>query len=255
MITLRLNEEAIEPPKNFWRRQFQKDATASQKKFDWIFGVVLPVVCFVFDPAVFKGGVMGAAYLGTYKPLAYILSFVSVMPMSAWLIWGAKLKWLNAFTAGLFLVGGIVSLGIGIVLLPLSLLGLIVLVGVLGFTPLFSSIVCFRNAFRAYQSAKPFLERQVLTNSFVLSGIFSLIVPSVINVEIKRALDEMINGDVQTIRANGQKLKFVAPIVNCDVLVKAHISGLNGLPGERMKEIAQVYKKITGEDIEMNHKF
>ncbi len=132
MIELKLNEEKTGSQKGFWHWQFQTESTESQKTFDWLFGVILPVSCFVFDPIVFKGDAWGAAYLGTYKPFAYILSFVSVMAMSAWLIWGEKLKWLNAFLAGLFIVGGIVSLGIGIILSPISLLGLIILIGALG---------------------------------------------------------------------------------------------------------------------------
>jgi hypothetical protein len=92
MQRLRLYEDAIILPKiGFWRRQFQTEATKSQKKFDWAFGVILPVICFVFDPVVFKGGGFGVAFLGAFKPFAYLLSFVSVMAMSAWLIWGAKL--------------------------------------------------------------------------------------------------------------------------------------------------------------------
>ena len=195
----------------FWRRQFQKDATKSQRKFDWFFGVVMPVVCFAFDPIVFKGG---GAILGTYKPFAYLLSFTSVMAMSAWLIWGAKLKWFNAFSAGLFLVVGIISVGIGVVIFPYSLLGLIILIGALGFTPLFTSLVFIRNTFRAYQVAKPFLDGGVLIRSFALAAIFSAVVPVVINLEIVRFINEMENGDAQTIEKNTRILKYVSPIVN-----------------------------------------
>ncbi len=42
MQQLQLNEEIIiKPKKGFWRRQFQKDATVSQIKFDWLFGVII----------------------------------------------------------------------------------------------------------------------------------------------------------------------------------------------------------------------
>lgn len=217
MQELRLNEEIveIEPIKGFWRRQFQKDSTVSQKRFDWAFGVVLPIVCFAFDPIVFKGG---AAELGFAKPFAYILSFSLIMATSAWLIWGEKLKWLNAFLAGLFAVGAGISLIIGISLLPLSLIGLIIVIGILGFTPLFTALVYLRSAIRAFHSAKPFLEKRVLRYSFVLAAIFSFVIPYVINVEIKKSMVAMLNGDAQTIRSNAQKLKYVAPITNFDLL-------------------------------------
>ncbi len=251
MIELKLNEEETEPQKGFWQRQFQTETTESQKTFDWLFGVILPVVCFVFDPIVFKGDAWGAAYLRTYKPFAYILSFVSVMAMSAWLIWGEKLKWLNAFLAGLFIVGGIVSLSLGIILSPISLLGLIILIGALGFTPILSAVVYLRNSLRAYQATKPFLEKGVLVYSFALSALFSAVVPSVINAETNRALDRMIKGDARTVHAEFQSLKYVAPLINFDVLaLHYHRSAPEERETEKMKTIAEIYKEMTGEDLE-----
>lgn len=254
MQQLGLNEEFdLKAKEGFWRRQFAKEATEGQRKFDWIFGVILPVICFAFDPVIFKGNAMGTAFLANYKPFAYLLSFVSVMAMAAWLIWGAKLKWLNAFLAGLFAVGGLISLGIGIVIFPVSLLGLIILIGVLGFAPLFSAMVYLRNALRAYQSAKPFLENGVLINSFILSAILSVVIPSVANVQIKKTIDEMNKGGAQTIRTNAQSLKYLVPIVNLDSLaLRYHRVQPKERDTEEMKAIAEVFRELTGEDIENN---
>ena len=182
MQQLGLNENTeIESEKGFWKRQFQPEATAPQRKFDWLIGVILPVVCFIFDPIVFTDG----GFLGSqYQAFAYILSFVSVMAMAAWLIWGAKLRWLNAFLAGLFIVGSVVSLGIGILIFPISLVGLVILIGVLGFTPLFAAVVFLRNAVRAYGAAEPFFGKKTLIYSFLLAALFSAVVPPVLNAEI-----------------------------------------------------------------------
>lgn len=251
MQELRLNEETneTEPTKGFWRRQFQKDATVAQRSFDWVFGVILPVVCFVFDPIVFKGAEMdSAAELGAIKPFAYILSFVLVMAMSARLIWGEKLKWLNAFLAGLFFVGAAISLGIGVVLLPLSLLGLVMLIGILGFTPLLTSLVYFRAANRAYQSAKPFLEKRVLRSTFVLSAIFSVVVPYVVNVEIKKTMDEMINGDAATVRADAQRLKYVAPLINFHALAGKCSFNSRQKSDEKTDALREACLTLTGKD-------
>ena len=176
--------EELTPESNtgFWKRQFQRQSTKAQRKFDWLFGVILPVVCFTFDPIVFTN----ETYLGDYKSFGYIFSFVSVMAMSAWLIWGAKLKGFNAILAGLFSVGSVVAFGIGIIIFPISLLGLIILIGALGFTPLFTTVVFLRNSVRAFQAAKPFLEKKILIYAFSLAALFSAVVPSVINVEIHK---------------------------------------------------------------------
>lgn len=184
--TLKSNEELeIESAKGFWRRQFQEKTTKAQRKFDWLFGVIMPVICFTFDPIVFTGGFRDKV-LADYHAFAYTLSFVSVMAMAAWLIWGAKLKWLNAFLAGLFVVGSTVALSIGVYIFPLSLLGLVVLIGALGFTPLLTAVVFLRNSMRAYDAAKPFLEKKILVYSFLLAALFSAVVPSVINVEVNK---------------------------------------------------------------------
>lgn len=252
MQQLELNKESdaeISPAleAGFWKRQFQTQSTGAQRKFDWLFGVILPVICFACDPIVFKGFGMGkGALLGNYKPFAYLLSFSLIMGMAAWLIWGAKLKWLNAFLAGLFLVGGITSLGIGVVLIPFSLLGLIVLIGILGFTPLLSSVVYLRNAFRTFQISKPFYEKRILVYSLFLSAIFSFVVPYVINVEIKRALDRMIKGDVQTIRSSADRLKYLSPLVNFDSLGGRHCQSPNS---EEHQVLAETYQQLTGKNI------
>lgn len=171
-----------EPNAGFWKRQFQQRSTVAQRKFDWLFGVFLPIVCFVFDPIVFTN----ETYLGDYKSFGYIFSFVSVMAMSAWLIWGAKLKWFNAVLAGFFSVGSLVAFGTGIIIFPISILGLIILIGALGFTPLFTTIVFLRNSVRAFRAAKPFLEKKTLVYAFSLAALFSAVVPSVANVEINK---------------------------------------------------------------------
>jgi hypothetical protein len=246
MERLNLNEEQAEPPKPFWRRQFQAEATSSQRNFDWTFGVVLPVACFLFDPIVFKSGDFSEPLLGNFKPFAYLLSFVSVMSMMAFLIWGKKLKWLNAFLAGLFLVGGFISLGVGVVLFPFSVLGLIMLIGILGFTPLFSAFVFLRNSYRAGVSAKPFLDGKVLIHSLALTAILSIVIPSVANVRIKRALNRLTKGNAQTIRYEAQNLKYIVPLVNTTALVNRYRYEKSD---EEKQALAEAYQTLTGENI------
>ena len=43
-----------QPKPGFWRRQFGDEITLNQKRGDWIFGVILPLVCFYFDPIRFS---------------------------------------------------------------------------------------------------------------------------------------------------------------------------------------------------------
>ncbi len=165
----------------FWRRQFRREITTKQRKFDWVFGVALPIICFAFDPIVFRGGIDDGGWLGDYRLFAYVLSIVSIMSMAAWLLWSEKLGSLVPFLAGLFAVSSAVSFLVGLALLPLSSLGLILLIGVLGFTPLLSSFVYLRNSYRAYFIHDLFGETKYTTRAFILAAIFGLITPFVIH--------------------------------------------------------------------------
>jgi hypothetical protein len=238
-----------EKRKGFWRRQFQ-EPTKAQYKFDWMFGVIMPVICIFFDPGIFSSHTGGWFLLGAYKPFAYLLSFTAIIAMMAWLIWGEHLRWLNALFAGLFLVSGAVALIIGIVLFPISLVGLVIVIGALGFTPLFTGIVYLRNGLRAIKAAKPFLARNTLAYSIILSSLAFGVVPYVINVEIYRSLERIKTGDAKTIRTEGIKLWAVKPLVDAGQLVPGY--RLRFMDEKEINELnatADVYHDLTGKDI------
>jgi hypothetical protein len=177
-------EENSEP--RFWKRQFERKVTRKQNVFDWLFGVILPVFCVMADPIIFDSWLRNEeALFWMFKPFAYLLSFVSIMAMMAWLIWGDKLKGICAAISGLFFAGGLVSLGVGIVISPLSLIGILFLgIGLFGFIPLIAAFVYLRNATRAFRAANSLLEKRVLIGSAVLSALFTVVIPWAVNVEI-----------------------------------------------------------------------
>lgn len=189
MRTLDFDENnPIRSTRGFWRRQFQREPTSSQKKFDWIFGVVMPVACFFFDPILFsdpfaaKGSHSAHGMLVDYRIAVYILTYVSTMGMLAWLLWREKLRWLNSFLSGLFVAGSLVALGIGIFLFPISLICSLFGIGVFGFTPLVTSLIYARNAVRSFRVARKFLGSKVAFDVMVLAGMFALVVPYVTNI-------------------------------------------------------------------------
>lgn len=255
LLSLNLNETQAEHFESritlftsaFWKRQFQTESTYRQKFFDYLFGIILPVVCVVFDPLVFKGRISKGALLGSSKPFAYILSFISIMSLLAFILWGRKLGWFNGFLTGLFAVGAVVSFAVGIILLPLSLLGIFFVIGILGFTPLFAAFVYFRNAVRAYKFAKPELSRTFLWHSFILSAIFSLTVPYVFDAKIYKDLETMKNGDAQTIYKTAQKFEYIAPIVNFDILAGNYCDSEDK---DEQKALSKVYQHLTGKSME-----
>lgn len=257
MQTLGLDEatpNAIDtsaPYVGFWKRQFQQEHTLQQNIFDWAFGVVLPVTCFFFDPIVFEAK-SGGSVLGMYKPFAYLFTFASIMALMAWLLWRERLKGLSAVLLGLFVTGGIFSLGVGLILFPFSVIGLVVLIGALGFTPLFTSFVFFRNSVRAARVGKVILDKRVLVGSAVLAGLFAIVVPYLVNTEIERRLRLMETCDLAEFQANARTLRLVSPLLNLDRLVQKTIPysvyGASGSP--RAQAVAKFYKEVKGADTE-----
>jgi hypothetical protein len=230
----------IMKPVGFWRRQFQSEATFDQKTFDWIFGIMVPVICVVADPIVFNGS---GALIGGYKPFAYLLSFVSIMMLMAFMLWGKQLKWLNGFLCGFFALGATISLLVGIVLFPFSLIGLIFIIGALGFTPLFSAFVYGRNAVRAYKYAQPLLNKDFLIQSAVLSALFGFVVPYVVNVKIERGLETIQSGDVQTIQRTTKRLRLFSPILNPDLIQREYYQRNSNQ--ERKEALRKSYETLS----------
>lgn len=149
--TLENYEKPPEGNPKFWRRQFGDVVTAKQRKFDWLMGVFLPMVCFYFDPFIFREwntGSSSGALLGPYQTPAYVLAYAAIMSQTAWMLWGERSGGVALVIGIVLSIAAIASLIIGLILFPISLLGMFMLIGFLGFTPLMTAIVYARTAVR-----------------------------------------------------------------------------------------------------------
>lgn len=151
------------------------------RKFAWAFGVVMPVICFMFDPGVFASDGHGRGLLGAAAGFSYVLSFAAIMGTMAWLIWGERLGNLLPFLSGLLAVSAVCSLIIGLILFPFSMMGLAFLIGALGFTPLLSSAVFFRASVNAFQSRPASADRLTAWHSFMLGALVAIVLPLLAN--------------------------------------------------------------------------
>lgn len=199
LIFLRLNDEAVdqaderrflinEQSHGLETQKFFRHDIPKQSFFDWVFGVILPVICFAFDPIVFR---QPDALLGGWGIFAYTLSYVSIMSLMAFMLFGNKLGWINAVLGGLFGAGALISLVVGLILLPFSLLGLLFLIGALGFTPLFTARVYWRNAKLAFGYAKESIDHRTLIYVGIISALFSFTVPYVLNTQVNQGQSTM----------------------------------------------------------------
>src|SRR4030095_4338358 len=239
-------------PQGFWIRQFQREPTNRQRIFDWAYGVIIPMICVAADPIVFRSDGLGSSLLVSYRPFAYVLSAVSILGMAAWLSWGPRLGILSAPLAGLFFVGSAISFLVGVVLSPFSLLGLLFyFVGFLGFTPLFSGMVFLRNGVQAYRAALRTVYDQPAWQAAFLAALFAFVTPYVVNVEVSGLVNEIVRGDVNTIRRESAKLAYVAPLVDPGLIAQGYFqSTTEERESPRMKELARVYRDLTGETID-----
>lgn len=137
--------------RGFWRRQFAESVTQRQRHFDITFGIILPVLCFVFDPVVFQGWLVGGkGFYGRWQSYAYTVGALEMVALAAWLLMAGGAGRRAAALGGVLFAGGVFSLVVGVAILPLSLLGLIFfLAGVFGFIPFPTAIIYLRNGWRA----------------------------------------------------------------------------------------------------------
>jgi hypothetical protein len=163
----------------FWERQFAGIPTRQQTVFDLLFGILAPITCLIFDPGIFRGGMLAdSGVLGNFQWFAYFACIMQVFTLRSWLQVGEDFEgWLGAI-AGILLAGAICAGLVGILILPLSLLGLFVLIGAFGFIPFLTAIVFARNAFRALRLAREHTSSSGFLGMLVLGMVIAIAVPA-----------------------------------------------------------------------------
>ena len=239
--------------RGFWARQFSSRVTRPQLIFDVVFGIVLPVLCFVFDPAVFRGlgeGFM-LAPLAPHKLFVYLFSAVSMATLALWLTSRRGFGALGGVGAGVMLAGAVCSFVIGVLILPLTIFGLLFMIGVLGFTPFFTSLVYVRNAARAFKAATPHLRPSALLGAVALgaslAGGVTVVAHGEINRTIARSMDELLRQNAGPTEAAVRRLRYFGWFADLDELVWAYARETDPA---RKARLAGAYKEITGSEME-----
>ena len=240
----------------FWRRQFAPIPTRAQDTFDTIFAIVMPIIVLLADPLVFKGGrgFWSRALLEDYQLLAYVVCSLQIGLFLTWRTWRRSLiKWAPAF-AGVFFAGAMFSGAIGVVLLPFSLIGLIVLIGALGFTPLLTAFVFLRNGVRTARVRTPGATGQSRFLIGALTAVLVIVLPVLVTWQIDRdisaSVDDLISADpVQSVQAvrHLRWFRFVPEKYSRRIAI-AHSTSYDPV---RRQMLSVAYRNMTGEDLEM----
>ena len=248
-----LSDEAVytQHP-GFFRRQFGASATFPQKVFDALFGVVLPVLVLIVDPVVFQGGLFGdRPMLGDYQVFAYLISAVEI---GLFLVW-RTFPQIGAFAApigGALIGGAIFSFLVGVRILPLSLLGLMILIGAAGFTPFLTAFVYLRNGVRAINTPAS-LALQSRGTLTIGAALLSLALPYVASIQYSKmvfaSVNAVINCEGQETQLAVNRLKRFPMIPHNARLMIVEAYGNEAHDGKKLI-LKQYWKDLTGEDIE-----
>ena len=164
--------------RNFWRRQFSLEVTPGQVAFDVALGIIVPILCLIFDPLVFRshdGFMGGPGILQPFGIFAYTSIGLGMLALSLWFLLGDHIQWASAFLAGIFLYGVLFACLLGILLLPMSFIGLLAGIGILGFTPFLSALVFLRNGVRVYRQARQQFTSKWTFRVHILLGVVLII--------------------------------------------------------------------------------
>jgi hypothetical protein len=124
--------------------------TVWQTAFDVAFGIVGPILCVVFDPGVLRpDGWEFFEPLQQVRLFVYLVIGLGIAALSYFLV-TRKSSWI---LAGAMYGAAVFAFFLGVVMLPMSALGLLFVIGIFGFTPFVSAFVMWRNARRCRESA------------------------------------------------------------------------------------------------------
>ena len=167
-----------------------------------------------------------------------------MVSLTAWLLFRRP----AAVFAGLLTGGALFATMLGLILLPLSLIGLFFIIGILGFSPFVTSFVFWRNALVAYRTAQqgssklrvrlPFLAGLTIT----CAGPF--VFQTYVSLEVARGTELVLSADSQ----RGLSIQRTFGILSrFDQMISAYESEPDPT---RRQRLAAMYLDLTGVDIE-----
>jgi hypothetical protein len=223
------------------------------RHYDVAFGLALPVACFALEfvllPAL--GWLPGLVFFHRYRLFSYGVVAFELATLAAWLGLGPRLGRWSALVAGVLLAGSLFAGVLGLGLLPFAVPGVLVLgIGLLGFVPLFTSHVYYRNGLAAFRQAEYHLGRRALVETLLWGAVLVYGVPALIQARVslttRAALRQVIEGDDLAVRAAVERLRPYAWVADFDPL--RHACKREQDRG-RWERLARAYRELTGRDV------
>lgn len=232
-------------------RQLTTQPNSNQHTFDVIFGVVAPLLCFYFDPIVFKGGFFDGPLLPQHQILSYCIAAVQIPLLVVWLQFGKRLGFWRQLLAGALFTGSLFSLVVGLAILPYSAIGLIIAIGLFGFIPFLTAFTYFRAGFRALKGVG--LPPHRFLGSAVLPGaIFAIAVPVLVagqmSLSFSHSMNDILSGDPQRAEIGVWRLRN-NPLVTRDRFDSIVTSYTLETDEGKREVLANSFQALTGQDL------
>jgi len=233
----------------FWARQFDASPTSGQVVFDVVFGLLMPLFCFYLDPGIVRGGF--STPLGELNIFIYAFSGIAISALSIWLVFGQRMRSLTVGLGGVLLAGAVISASIGVMILPLTLIGILFVIGLLGLVPFITGFVYLRNGMRAIAPSNPAASRWPRVAVAVFSALIAIGLPATaqwrVTEAVKQSITEILDENSVSIDVPVARIKRLHLVVDIDRIVGEYEKETNTVRKERL---ARAYNGITGEEIE-----
>ena len=233
-------------PHAFISQDRESLSTTKGRWLDVIGGIFLPALCVVADPIVFKQseffGYFGGPLLQRYVVFGYLEILIGMTALALFLRW----KIISPFLAGTLLVGAVFSLVLGILLFPFALLGLLVVIGLLGFTPLLSCFVFARAGLRALRICRTKMKTRVIVVYMSLGVLLTLALPTGSQIAINSVVDDAVQRILAGDTNPKGRLRALSWATDLTPLVTAYLAEKDET---RKQYLAQMYEEITRTDI------
>ena len=219
-----------------------------------IFGVVLPIFFLVIDPIVFQGGFFGEQpILGRFKLFAYLFCGLQIGVFLCWRAMPRHLAPAAGLIGGILLAGALFSFIVGVLMLPLSLFALIILIGIVGFTPFLTAFVYLRTGIRAMkaQQRNPIFGSRFLMA--MLTGLLAVALPALVSFQISlhvsAAMNQLLYGNEIQAQVALNRLKWL-PVRSTNSTQMIMVAYREETDPKKKDVLKRYYKELTGEDIE-----
>lgn len=206
-------------------------------------GIILPSICVVFDPIVFRTSV-GDPILGSYRIVGYGFITLSMLALGVWLLF----RRFPSLFCGFLAAGCLFALVLGIVLLPISVIGLFAIIGILGFSPFLTAATFWYCAKHARQLAGSRFNPALAILAFALLIALPLTTQAGVSRIVNQSLTLLVEDPDASTDQAVRRLQMLGPLLDPDILVWRYEETRSEAARER---IARAYHQLTGGDIKV----